>query len=56
MISIPVPGITFYTCDHYKEKNINVRVEESGVNKGLEGCFAGMLDTTYFSSIGLALC
>lgn len=56
MISILTPGITFSICDHYKEKNINVQVEETGVNRNLEGCLAGMPDTTYFSSTDLVLC
>lgn len=42
-----------FVCDNYKEKKINVQFDEAGVNKGSEGCLAGILDTTYFSSTGL---
>lgn len=48
-----VPGIAFYICDNYKESKINGQFDEARVHKGLEGCFAGILDTTYLCSTGL---
>lgn len=53
MSSIMVPGVAFYICDNYRESKSNGQFGEAGVHKGLEGCLAGISDTTYLCSTGL---